>query len=32
LSAEQARAILENNAGRVVERKWEASLEKWRGC
>jgi hypothetical protein len=32
VAAEQARAILENNAGRVVERKWEASLEKWRGC
>jgi hypothetical protein len=32
LAAEQARAILENNAGRVVEGKWKALLEKWRGC
>jgi hypothetical protein len=32
VAAKQARAILENNAGRVVEGKWEASLEKWRGC
>jgi hypothetical protein len=32
LAAEQARAILENNAGRVVEGKWKTLLEKWRGC
>jgi hypothetical protein len=32
VAVEQARAILENNAGRVVEGKWKALLEKWRGC
>jgi hypothetical protein len=32
MAAEQARAILDNNAGRVVEGKWKALLEKWRGC
>jgi hypothetical protein len=30
LAGEQARAVLENNAGRVVEGKWEALLLKWR--
>jgi hypothetical protein len=32
VATEQARAILENNASRVVEGKWKALLEKWRGC
>jgi hypothetical protein len=32
VAAEQARAILENNAGRVVDGKWKALLEKWRDC
>jgi hypothetical protein len=31
VAAEQARAILENSAGRVVESKWKALLEQWRG-
>jgi hypothetical protein len=32
VAAGQARAILENNAGRVVEGKWKTSLKMWRGC
>jgi hypothetical protein len=32
LTAEQACAILENNAGRVVKGKWKASQETWRRC
>jgi hypothetical protein len=32
VAAEQARAILENNAGRVVEGKWKATLAKERCC
>lgn len=32
VAAEQARAILESNAGRVVEGKWKARLAKERCC
>lgn len=32
VAAKQARAILENNAGRVVDGKWEALLKKWTCC
>jgi hypothetical protein len=32
VAAEQARAILDNNAGRVVESKWKVTLAKKRRC